>query len=169
MINRHEIFGIHTPARAYFEDITPQIAALVEKSGLESGIVTVFSQHTSCSVLIQEESEDVTYWGTQLILQDMLNVFETLIPTCRNEGQYLHPGPIHIKNAVEQRQELPAWGLNTDGHLRSVLLGRSETIPVVEGAMTLGEFGRIYFADLDQVRQRDRTVRVHLLGEPRGQ
>jgi thiamine phosphate synthase YjbQ (UPF0047 family) len=141
------------------------VAGIVKESGVKNGMVTVFSQHTSCSVLIQEESEDVTYWNTQLILQDLLNVFEKIIPSCRYEGQYLHPGPIHIKNARELRSELPAWGLNTDGHLRSAILGRSETMPIVDGEMTLGAFGRIYFADLDQTRERDRKVRVQILGE----
>ncbi len=38
-------------------------------------------------------------------------------------------------------------------------------VPVVDGAMQLGEFGRIYFADFDQVRARERTVRVQIVGE----
>ena len=50
-------------------------------------------------------------------------------------------------------------------HLRSVILGRSQTVPIVDGSMTLGEFGRIYFADLDQVRARERTVLVQIVGE----
>ena len=57
------------------------------------------------------------------------------------------------------------WSLNTDAHLRSVLLGRSESIPVVDGSRELGEFGRIYFADFDGVRQRDRTVHFMVVGE----
>jgi secondary thiamine-phosphate synthase enzyme len=55
--------------------------------------------------------------------------------------------------------------LNTDAHLRSVIMGRSQSIPIIDGAMTLGEFGRIYFADFDQVRARERTVRVQIVGE----
>ena len=77
----------------------------------------------------------------------MLNVFDRVIPPCEYEGQYLHPGPVHIERAMRLRNEESAWGLNTDGHIRSCLLGRSETIPVQDGEMTLGEFGRIYFAD----------------------
>ncbi|MGB9521796.1 MAG: YjbQ family protein, partial [Anaerolineales bacterium] len=85
-------------------------------------------------------------------------------PTCRTEGQYLHPGLKHIELAT-QRNELPSWSLNTDAHLRSVLLGRSESIPIVDGKLELGEFGRIYFADFDQVRARERTVRFQVVGE----
>ena len=57
------------------------------------------------------------------------------------------------------------WCLNTNAHLRSCLLGRSESIPIVEGELQLGEFGRIYFADFDGVRARERVVRVQIVGE----
>jgi thiamine phosphate synthase YjbQ (UPF0047 family) len=95
----------------------------------------------------------------------MLNVFEKVVPTCQFETQYLHPGPIHVKNAKELRNEKSEWLLNTDGHLRSVLLGRSESIPIVDHELILGEFGRIYFADFDQTRERERTFRIQIMGE----
>ncbi len=114
--------------------------------------------------MIQEASDDVNYWGTELLMQDLVGVLEKIIPTCRTEGQYLHPGPLHIE-AAKGRKELPSWSLNTDAHLRSILMGRSESIPLVEGKLELGEFGRIYFADFDQVRARERTVRVQIVGE----
>lgn len=47
---------------------------------------------------------------------------------------------------------------------RSVILGRSVTIPLINGEMQLGEFGRIYFADFDQVRARERIVRISVIG-----
>src|SRR5580693_1057678 len=83
-----------------------------------------------------------------------LNAFAKIAAPVRHEGQYLHPGPIHIANAARLRNEKPEWGLNTDGHIISSILGRSETIPVVDKQLILGEFGRIYFADLDSVRER---------------
>lgn len=161
----HEVITIETGRRVSFDDITEQVQECVTKSGIKNGLVNVFSQHTSCSVFIQEDSEDVTYWQTPLILQDMINVLEKIIPTCQYEGQYLHPGPIHTHNAKELRDEKAEWMLNTDGHLRSVLVGRSETIPLLDGGMTLGEFGRIYFSDMDQTRERSRRVRVQIVGE----
>lgn len=161
----HEEFTVDTGFRVTFCDITEQVKKIVENSGAKNGLVNVFSQHTSCCIFIQEDSEDQTYWHTPLILQDMINVLEKIIPTCEYEGQYLHPGPIHTKHAQEWRNEKTEWLLNTDAHLRSVLLGRSETIPLENANMTLGEFGRIYFADMDQTRERTRTVRVQIVGE----
>lgn len=158
-------FDLDTPARQEFFDITERVEDFVSESGISAGIVVAYTQHTSCAVLIQEESEDVTYYGTQLILQDTMNVFAKIVPPVRHEGQYLHPGPIHIKNAADLRDEHPSWGLNTDGHIISSILGRSETVPVAANKAVLGEFGRIYFADLDSVRERTRTVFLTAIGD----
>jgi thiamine phosphate synthase YjbQ (UPF0047 family) len=100
----------------------------------------------------------------ELLLQDMVNALTGLFPTCRHEGQYLHPGPKHLAYATGHGEE-GWWSLNTDAHLRSVLLGRSESLPVVDGRPELGEFGRIYVADFDGMRQRDRTVHFMVVGE----
>ncbi len=157
--------AIDTPARQEFFDVTPQLEDFVAESGITDGLVIAYSAHTSCCVLLQEESEDVTYYGTQLILQDTLNVLAKIAPPTRHEGQYLHPGPVHIRNAAELRDELPSWGLNTDGHIISSILGRSETIPVASARPVLGEFGRVYFGDLDSVRERTRTVHFQIIGD----
>lgn len=156
--------SLETPARQEFFDVTARVQAFVQESAVTDGLVVVYSPHTSCCVLLQEESEDTTYYGTQLLLQDTLNVFAKIAPPTRHEGQYLHPGPIHIRNAADLRNELPEWGLNTDGHIISSILGRSESIPLVDSALVLGEFGRIYFGDLDSVRPRTRNVHVQILG-----
>lgn len=161
----HKTFTLKSEARPTFHDITDKVHQLIDESGIREGMVLVFSQHTTCSVMIQEQSDDVDYYGTQYVLQDLVNVLDKIIPTCRTEGDYLHPGPKHIEIAGRERQEEPWWSLNTDAHLRSVIMGRSETIPVSEGKMVLGEFGRIYFADFDQVRARKRIVNVQIMGD----
>jgi secondary thiamine-phosphate synthase enzyme len=157
-------FTIQSTVKPTFIDVTERVQEILGESGLKDGLLVVFSQHTTCSVVLQEASDDVNYWGTELLMQDLVNVFEKIIPTCLTEGQYLHPGPEHIK-AAAGRDELPSWSLNTDAHLRSVILGRSVTIPVTDSHMILGEFGRIYFVDFDQVRARERNVRIHIIGE----
>jgi len=160
----HHTFKIQSGMRPSIQDVTEQVEQALAESRIVDGILVVFSQHTTCSVLIQEASDDLDYWGTDFLMQDLVGVLEKIIPTCRTQGQYLHPGPEHIKAALG-RDELPSWSLNTDAHLRSVLLGRSVTIPVEGGKAVLGDFGRIYFADFDQVRERERNVRVQIIGE----
>ena len=98
----HSQCTIQSDRRPTFHDVTEQASETVSASGIQNGLLTVFSQHTTCSVLIQEQSDDVNYWGTQFVLQDMV--------------------------------------------------------------LQLGEFGRIYFADFDQVRARERTVRFTVTG-----
>lgn len=156
--------AVQSETRPTFHDVTDQVCSFIAETGLKTAVVMVYSQHTTCSVLIQEQSDDVDYYGEQFILQDMVNVLAKIIPTCETQGQYLHPGPMHIEIAERERDEKSWWSLNTDAHLRSVLVGRSVTFPVKDGAAALGEFGRIYFADFDQVRARKRTVRATIWG-----
>jgi secondary thiamine-phosphate synthase enzyme len=160
----HGTFQIQSDRRPTFEDVTDRVQETLKTSGIRNGILLVYSKHTTCSVLVQEASDDTNYWGTELLMQDLVDVLEKIIPTCRTEGQYHHPGPMHIK-AAKGRDELPSWSLNTDAHLRSVLMGRSQSIPVLDGRLELGEFGHIYFADFDQVRARERSVCVQIVGD----
>jgi thiamine phosphate synthase YjbQ (UPF0047 family) len=163
MTTTHASIELETPARVHFADITEQVLAAVEDSGVADGIVLVYSQHTTCSVVLQESSHDVTYQGTEFLLQDTVAILESLAPTATAEGQYLHPGPLHIADA-ESRGEEAAWSLNVDAHLRSIMLGRSVTVPLRDGELVLGEFGRVFFADFDQVRARPRRVHVSVVG-----
>jgi len=159
MVYNHS-FEIQSDKRPTFHDVTAQVREFVDGLDVENALVTVYSQHTTCSVLIQEQADDTDYYGEQYLLQDMTNGLSKLFPTCTTHNQYLHPGPLHIEIAKRERDEEAWWSYNTDSHLRSVLLGRSVNIPVDDGEMKLGEFGIIYFADFDQVRARKRTVRV---------
>jgi thiamine phosphate synthase YjbQ (UPF0047 family) len=160
----HHTFKVQSAQRPTFEDVTDRVEAALAESEIADGLLLVFSQHTTCSVLIQEASDDTDYWGTEFLMQDLVGALEKIVPTCRTQNQYLHPGPMHIQAALG-REELASWSLNTDAHLRSVILGRSVTVPVEKGSMVLGEFGRIYFADFDHTRSRERVVRVQIIGE----
>lgn len=149
-----------------FHDVTKQVKEIVAKSDIKTGMCLVYSQHTTCSVMIQECSHDKTYFGLEFLQQDLCNIMEDVVPTCRAEGQYMHPGPDHIDFAMGLGTEEGEWtSLNTDAHLRSVFFGRSETMPILEGKLQLGDFGYIYFVDWDQVRARKRTCQVMVMGE----
>lgn len=148
-----------------FHDVTEKVKDIVQKSGIKNGNCVVYSHHTTCSVMTQECSHDKTYFGLEYLQQDLCNIMEKLIPTCRAEGQYMHPGKEHIEFAMSLGTEEGEWtSLNTDAHLRSVFFGRSETILIVEGELQLGDFGYIYFVDWDQVRARKRTCQVQIIG-----
>ena len=160
----NEKFKIQSDRRPTFDNVTEQVKAIVEKAKVKNGTVLVYTGHTTCSLQIQEYSDGQTYWGTELIMQDLVNVLSKIVPTCTAEGQYMHPCQKHVDDAARLRNEHPSWSLNTDAHLRSVIMGRSVTIPIIDGELQLGEFGRIYFGDWDQVRARERTVIVQVSG-----
>lgn len=148
-----------------FHNITAQLKDILARSGVKNGVCTVYSHHTTCSVMIQECSHDTTYFGLEFLQQDLCNIMEKLIPTCRVENQYLHPGPKHIDFGDSVGEPGPWTSLNTDGHLRSCLFGRSESIVIEDSALDLGEFGYTYFIDWDQVRGRNRVIKVSIIGE----
>ena len=77
---------------------------------------------------------------------------------------YLHPQQKALDFALEHGEDARGCH-NTDAHLRSALIGRSESIALIGGLPDLGDFGRIYFVDFDQTRARKRTVQVTVLGE----
>lgn len=161
---REAIAAQSTGMRPTFTTITDQVKDIVKRSGIKEGICVVYSHHTTCSVMMQECSFDKTYTGLEFLQQDLCDVFENIIPTCRKEGQYMHPGPELTEFSIKAG-ETTSDTLNTDGHLRSVFLGRSETIVIIDGELDMGEFGHIYFVDLDQTRARNRTVQVQVIGE----
>lgn len=160
-----ESFQVQSRNRAVsFHDVTDQVKNLAAKSGVKNGIVVVYSHHTTCSVITQECAFDESMTGLETLQQDLVNVFEEIIPTCRYEGMYLHPGPKALDFAEEHGED--HFGChNTDAHLRSSIIGRNVTIVMADGTMDLGEFGRIHFIDWDQTRARTRTVQVMIIGE----
>ena len=147
-----------------FHDVTEQARDIATRSGIKNGILVVYSRHTTCCVITEEEAFDMSMTGLKTLQQDFVEAFEVFMPVCRKEGMYLHPGPKAL--AFAEKHDEDARGChNTDAHLRSSLVGRSETIVLIDGKMELGEFGHIFFIDLDQTRARERTVHVQIIGE----
>ena len=163
-IFRETIKASSTGMRPTFHKITDQVKDIVARSGVQNGFCLVYSHHTTCSVVTQEDSFDMAYTGLEYMQQDLVDIFEEIIPQCRHEGQYMHPGPEATVFAAEHGEDKTGV-INTDAHLRSMFMGRSESIVIADGEMDLGEFGHIYFIDFDWTRPRTRTVQVQVIGE----
>lgn len=161
----NETFKVQSRHRAVsFHNVTQQAKDALKRSGFKTGVVVVYSHHTTCSVITQECAFDMSMTGLETLQQDLVDVFEEIIPTCRREGMYLHPGPEALQFAEEHGED--AFGChNTDAHLRSSIIGRSQTIVFENGEMDLGDYGFIYFIDFDQTRARERTVKIMIIGE----
>jgi secondary thiamine-phosphate synthase enzyme len=121
-------FTVSTDARLDVVDVTDRVAAAVPDDA--DGPVTVFVEHTTAGVVVNE--------AESRLLDDMRTFLSDLVP---DEG-WDH-------DRVDG---------NADSHLRALLLGPSETIPVVDGDPALGRWQSILFVECDG--PRERTVRV---------
>ncbi|HEV8246956.1 MAG TPA: secondary thiamine-phosphate synthase enzyme YjbQ [Polyangiaceae bacterium] len=133
-----ELLEITTRGRG-FSNITGEIAGIVAKSGVRTGLVTVFVQHTSASLVIQENADPA-------VLRDLARFFEDLAPESR-AWEHDDEGP----------DDMPA-------HARSALTRSSEAIPVSEGRLALGTWQGIYLWE-HRARGHLRRLVVHVQGE----
>ena len=126
-------------------DVTPQIKAYLNESGIRNGFVTVTSRHTTTALTINEHE--------QRLLEDVKTFFMRLIPP---QARYLH-------NDIQLRDCPPDEPENAHAHLAAMLLGSSEVIPVSGGALVLGQYQSVMLVELDG--SRERTLAVQVYGE----
>lgn len=158
-----------------YVDVTPDVRSAISDSGVTEGICVVISPHTTCSVFFEEFVHDTDENGTELLQLDLDDVLGRLIPNqtaVPPEGEYRYPGPEHYESVAswpDAETYLPGGDktqlLNADAHLKSTLLGSSETFEVVDGALGVGTTGYIYFVDFDRSRSRARRCKVVVIGE----
>ena len=151
-----------------FHDVSREVVEIVKESGIKNGTVCIASHHTTCSVMIQECSHDIDSFDLEYLQHDLLDIMRKMIPDFAEEHQYRHPGPIHTQFGRYVNEPGDYTSMNTDGHLRSVFFGRSETMTIKDGVLDGGEFAHIYFIDWDHVRARHRQLNVTVMGHDRG-
>ena len=114
--------------------------------------------------MVQECSHDIDSFDLEYLQHDLLDIMRKMIPDFAEEHQYRHPGPIHAKFGRYVDEPGDYTSMNTDGHLRSVFFGRSETMTIKDGVLDGGEFAHIYVVDWDHVRARRRQLNVTVMG-----
>ncbi len=125
---------IETSKRIELVDITSEIQEEVRKNEIPEGICLISTRHTTAGIIVNENESGLK--------EDILNLLDKLVPT---SAGYRHD---RIDN-------------NADSHLRAVLLGASEALPILEGKLELGTWQRIFFAEMDG--PRNRTIDITLL------
>ena len=113
-----------------YVNITPQVREAIEKSGIQNGICTVISSHTTCSVFFEEFVHDYNEAGDEFLQEDLNDVLKKIIPDHVSADQYNYPGEEHYK-AVESWPDADTYLpngdrtalFNGDAHLRSTLIG----------------------------------------------
>lgn len=121
-------------------DITPQVLDWANKSGLQTGMLTLYIQHTSASLMINENYDPE-------VLVDMERFFERLVP----DGD-----PLFIHTA-EGPDDMPA-------HVRTALTQTSLSIPMLDGKVALGTWQGVFLYE-HRLASHTRKVLLHLIGE----
>jgi secondary thiamine-phosphate synthase enzyme len=122
-------------------DITDEIKQFVEESGITQGQATIISQHTTAFVNINEQEPR--------LLEDMVTFLKRLVP---RDGDYAHNiAPIDGRD-------------NAHSHLMGLFMNTSETIPVQDSRLLLGEWQSIFLIELDGPRPK-RNILLQISGK----
>ncbi len=124
---------VRTQRRCEFVDVTRQVEACVAEAGIQRGLCVCFVPHTTAGVTIQENADPN-------VTRDLDHKLTELIP-------HHDPGYRHAEG-------------NSDAHLKSSLLGASQTLLVQNGRLVLGTWQAVYFAEFDGPRHRKMHVDV---------
>lgn len=134
----HELI-VATRGRGFYE-ITSEVESLVQRAGFKTGLVILHVQHTSASLLIQENADPE-------VRRDLERFFSRLAPD----------GDTIFHHTCEGDDDMPA-------HIRTALTAVNLSIPITGGRLALGTWQGIYLWE-HRVASHHRMLAVHLLGE----
>jgi secondary thiamine-phosphate synthase enzyme len=119
--------NIETSRRIELIDITSEVQEEVRISGVREGVCIINTWHTTAGIIINENENGLR--------EDILNLLDRLVP----------PGVGYRHDRIDN---------NADSHLKAILLGSSEAVPIVKGELELGTWQSIFFAEMDGPRHR---------------
>ncbi|HEY6560222.1 MAG TPA: secondary thiamine-phosphate synthase enzyme YjbQ [Polyangiaceae bacterium] len=137
-MQHQESLSVRTPGHA-FVNISAEVERVVQRSGVRVGLCTVFVQHTSASLVIQENADPA-------VLRDLERWLRDLAPESRS-----------WEHDAEGPDDMPA-------HARSALTRTSEAIPISAGRLALGTWQGLYLWE-HRRRSHERQLVVHVTGE----
>jgi len=118
---------VSTTRRTELKNVTAEIESIVRDSGIESGVCHLYVPHTTAGILVNEGYDPD-------VARDMEGAFDRLVPD----------SPL-FKHAEG----------NSDSHIKTALVGSSETIFIEKGRLALGRWHVIFFAEFDDPRTRE--------------
>lgn len=125
-------FTVATPSRTAFVNITSDVVRLVHESGKKNGLVIIYVPHTTCAITINEAADPDVVRDIQFQL-DKIAPYE--------QGYHHREG-------------------NADAHIKTSLIGSSETVILDEGRLVLGTWQGIFLCEFDGPRTRKVYVKV---------
>lgn len=135
----HDQLELRTKGKGLYE-ITDDVQAKVDRCDVRNGTVTVFVQHTSCSLVVMENADPTAR-------RDLEAFFDRLVP---EDADYFTHGS-------EGSDDMPS-------HIRMTLTRTSETMPIVDGKMQLGTWQGIFLFEHRRAPHR-RRLSVTIIGE----
>ena len=132
-----EYLTFHTKKHREYVHITPQIEALVKKSGVQEGMALVSAMHITAGVYVNDNESG--------LIEDIDRWLEELAPF-REEYKHHETGED-----------------NGDSHLKAILVHHQVILPVTAGKLDLGTWQRVFYAEFDG--QRSKRVIVKIMGE----
>lgn len=139
-----EVLKIQTTKAPEFIDITDEVIKFVEGREIDSGALVIYSRHTTAAVRINENET--------LLKKDMAEFLNQVAP----EDDYYRHNDFSVRTENMTEDEVP----NGHAHCQSLGLGASETIPVIDGELQLGNWQRVFLIELDHARQREVILQV---------
>lgn len=138
MRNYRKELWFETPSRRAFINITSQVAACLQESGIREGLLLCNAMHITASVFINDDESGLH--------QDFEEWLEGLAPE-KPHSRYRHNG----------------YEDNGDAHLKRTIMGREVVVAVTDGKLDLGPWEQIFYAEFDGKRRK--RVLVKIIGE----
>ncbi|CAN5225499.1 secondary thiamine-phosphate synthase enzyme YjbQ [soil metagenome] len=136
MTTHHTELAVGTGAAEETRDITAEVSEAVRSSAVRDGICLIAVAHTTAGLFVNENADPD-------VQRDLLGALRRIVP---DRADYRH-----------------AEG-NSPAHIKAVLTGNEVALPVRSGALVLGRWQGIFFAEFDG--PRTRTVSVTVVGDP---
>lgn len=144
-----QILKVNSQDAPNFVDITEEVFDCISQSNVTFGFVVVFSKHTTAGITIQENEP--------LLLEDLKQLLEKIAP---QNHCYKH-NDFSVRTVNMHDDECP----NGHSHCQQLVIGSSETIPIIDAKLSLGEWQRIFMVELDSERREcNREITIQILG-----
>ena len=133
-----EYIWMETKTKRDYVNITPQVEAILRKSGVKEGLILINPMHITASVYINDDEQG--------LIRDFDKFLEKIAP-------YDIKGYEHHRTGED----------NGDAHLKRQLFGREVVVAVTDGKLDFGTWEQIFYAEFDG--QRKKRILVKVIGE----
>jgi secondary thiamine-phosphate synthase enzyme len=139
MKSYRQIIKVQYPKRLGFLNLTPQVEAAVQASGIQEGLCLVNSMHISSSVFINDDEHGLH--------QDFEKWLEKLAP----------------HEPIKQYRHNDTGEDNADAHIKRQIMGREVVVAITEGQLDFGTWEQIFYGEFDG--RREKKILIKLIGE----